>query len=324
MLASVAWPARAAELTASGPSECADADELVFRVERNIGMPLAQAAPLSFDVAMEQTASGYAARIVVDAAAPAAPHLTRELSAADCGKLVDAVSVAVALALGMAEPPPEAASPASEHTAAAADAAPSPSVVAASEVSDGGDDTSSAAANGGLTPSIALSLLGDAGSLPNPSLGAALGAALGWRKLELRALGTLLFEQEKQLDSPRPPSPGAKLQLVTGGLLACTAPFGSLRASLSPFACLGAEVGELSGVGTGVASPRRGGTLWVAPLAQAGATWLVPHTALRLVLSLLAATPLTRDQFALRDIGTVHRPPSVVGRLSIGISIGFD
>jgi hypothetical protein len=325
--------ARAAELTASGPRECADAVEISFRVERAIGMLLAQAAPLAFEVLIERTAAGHVARIGVTGAAPEATRLTRELRATDCDKLVDAVSVAIALALGAADPSPDGAAAASiessnataRSAAAAASADPSSAPPATdAAAADMGDDDSRAATSPWLMPSISLWLLGDAGSLPSPSLGAALGVELGWSKLELRAVGTVLFERETQVESPTLPAPGAKLQLITGGLLACAAPFGSLRATLAPFACFGAEIGRLSGVGTGVASPRRGGALWAAPLVQVGAAWAVPDTALGLAMGLAAAVPLARDEFALRDIGTVHQPPSLVGRLSVGVSVRFD
>jgi hypothetical protein len=50
----------------------------------------------------------------------------------------------------------------------------------------------------------------------------------------------------------------------------------------------------------------------------------LPGSALRLGVMLMAAAPLNRDEFALNGITTVHQPPSVVGRLSLGIDIGFD
>ena len=323
-------PANAAELTATGPRECADAVELSFRVERAIGMSLVQAAPLAFEVVMERTAAGHVARIGVTGAAPEATRFTRELSGTDCEKLVDAVSVAIALALGAADPSPDGDAALSTERAntrsmaAAASGAPTSGAAPAHAAADAGDDESRTTARPSAAPSLSLWLLGDAGSLPHPSLGAALGAELGWSKLELRALGTVLFERETQVESPSSPAPGAKLQLITGGLLACAAPFGSLRATLAPFACFGAEIGRLSGVGTGVASPRRGSALWAAPLVQVGAAWAVPDTALGLAMALVAAAPLARDEFALREIGTVHQPPSVVGRLSVGVSVRFD
>ena len=214
VLASLARPGRAAELTASGPSECADTAELSFRVERSIGMSLEEAAPLAFDVAIQRSASGYVARIAVSGVAPDATRMERTLGAADCDKLVDAVSVAVALALGVGDAsealetppesvetatnaaPPEVAASAAEPHASATGGALATSATALPAVSDEGDTELATAASATLAPSISLWLLGDAGSLPSPSLGAALGAQLGWGEIELRMLGSLLFEQE--------------------------------------------------------------------------------------------------------------------------------
>src|SRR6185312_9013616 len=95
--------ARAAELVAQGPTGCVDTAELSFRVERSVGMPLASAAPLKFEVVFQRAGSGYTARVsVVDAGGSRARE--RQLRADDCEQLADAVSVAVAIALGAADP----------------------------------------------------------------------------------------------------------------------------------------------------------------------------------------------------------------------------
>ena len=327
-------PARAAELEAHGPSECADAAELSFRVERSLGAPLASAAPLSFEVVMQRGSASYVARIRLLNAGSGSGAKERVLSAADCGKLADAVSVAIALALGEAESAEAAwdaeSSAAPTPAAVAATAPPAPvapdaAAPAASEASaadapdaEGEDEPSDA-----WVPSLSAWLIADAGSLPDPSLGAAVGAELAIGRLRLRALGTLLFEQHTTLESPQEPPPGADLELLAGSLLACTAPFGQARAGLESLACLGLELGRLSGVGTGVADPRSGSALWAAPRLDAGAAWLIPGSALRLSGTLTAAVPLNRDEFALTGIGTVHQPPSVIGRLSLGLGILF-
>jgi hypothetical protein len=148
-----------------------------------------------------------------------------------------------------------------------------------------------------------------------------LGAEAAWRRFELHLLATLLFEQETQVESAPLARPGAKLALWTGAALGCTSPWGRDRTALTPFVCLGLEVGRLAGVGTGVPEPRRGGALWAAPLVQLGAAWNIPDSALRLDLALLGAAPLNRDEFKLRDLGTVHQPNPVIGRLSIGVGL---
>jgi hypothetical protein len=145
-----------------------------------------------------------------------------------------------------------------------------------------------------------------------------------WRALQVRVLGTLLFEQQVQIGGAPSPAPGAELQLVTGSLLACTAPIGQLRARLASVACLGGELGQLAGRGTDISSPRRRSALWAAPRVELGGFWAVPESSLRVGVIATVAVPLNRDEFVLSGIGTVHRPPNVVGRLSLGVGLGFD
>jgi hypothetical protein len=326
LLFGAARTTRAAELEVHGPPECADAAELSFRIERSLGTPLASAAPLSFDVVMQRGSSSYVARIRLLHGGSGNAAKERVLSAGDCGKLTDAVSVAIALALGEAESgepawdvedtsaaTPESVAP----PAAPAPAAAAPPVPASSD-DENGDEPSV-----GWVPSLSAWLIADAGSLPAPSLGAALGAELVMGRLTVRALGTLLFEQHTTVASAQVPAPGADLQLLAGSLLACTAPLGAPRKGLVSLACLGVEVGRLAGVGTNVADPRSGSALWVAPRLDAGAAWVPPGSALRLSATVTAAVPLNRDEFALTGIGTAYQPPNIIGRLSLGAGVVF-
>ena len=333
-LACAANSARAAELAASGPAECADADELRFRVERSIGMPLRAAAGLRFDVMMERAAQGHRARIDVRLDGSDAITMQRLLVANDCEKLASAVSVAVALALGAgqesaASAEPSAAELASERASGtgpgAAGGGPEPAPAAAESLAtDAGATERASDETASLSPALSLWLLGDLGSLPSPALGVALGAEVAWRRFELRALGTVLFEQQATLDAALGSGPGAKLGLMTAALSACAAPFGELSAPLAPVACLGMELGRLSGEGTGIDFPRRGSAMWAAPLAQLGVVYRVPRTSLQLSSTLLGAVPLNRDEFALGGIGRVHQPPSFIGRWSLGLGVQFD
>jgi hypothetical protein len=336
ILATLPGLARAADLVARGPEDCPDARELAFRIERKLTMPLEQAAPLRFDVTMEHSLSGHRARIDVT---PGGLH--RELAASDCEKLAEAVSIAVALALGNAA---AAASASSTSAAAAASSAAGPAIGAASarerapqraepdssaaagaaaahEKEDRGRDASLEQSTPVPKPSLSLWLLADAGSLPAPAVGASLGAEAAWRRFELHVLATLFLEQETQVESSDLTRPGARLQLWTGSALGCTLPWGE-RTALTPVVCVGLEVGQLSGVGTGVSEPRRGSALWAAPLVQLGWAWAIPDSSLRLEVALLGALPLNRDEFTLRGVGTVHQPNAGIGRLSVGV--GFD
>jgi len=295
-----------------------------------MNMPLARAAPLRFEVTMEQATSGHRARIEVTPRG-----WRRELAAPDCEELADAVSIAIALALGNAATPSadgvesaahDAAAPAPQLSEPARTAAAAPGVAHRGDAAARpGEDASRQAppALAGAFPEAAVSvwMLGDAGSLPSPAAGVGLGIEAAWRRLELRVLATLLFEQEVEVESTLPERAGARLGLWAGSALGCTLPWGE-RAALRPFACLGLEVGRLSGEGTGVSDPLRGGALWLAPQVHAGAAWAIPDSALRLQVALLGAAPLNRDEFTLRGIGAVHQPSPWIGRLSVGV--GFD
>jgi hypothetical protein len=321
-LTSVPRLAGAAELVARGPEGCPDARELVFRIERRISRPLEQAAPLRFDVNVEHSVAGYRALIDVTPGG-----FRRELVASDCEELADAVSIAVALALGSALAAPTEGS---SHEAGPSEgqlsqgSAPLP-VAAASALGvrqkeDVGADAALESSASLPEPSLSVWLVGDAGSLPAPAIGAGLGAEATWRRFELHVLATLLFEQETQVESARLADAGARLGLWTGSALGCTLPWGQ-RTALAPFVCLGFEVGRLSGVGTGVTEPHQGSALWLAPLVQLGAAWPIPDSALRLEVALLGAAPLNRDEFKLRDVGTVHQPNPWIGRLSFGVGL---
>ena len=318
--------ARAAEIEAQGPSECPDSAELGFRVERNVGVPLAQAPAVKFVVTMQRAAGAYAARL---SAAAEGDTQTKEraLGGADCNELADAVVVAMTLALGeaasdeTAAPPPVASAPAEAALPPALEARASEAAPSAAVPDD--PQPSEPARAGGLSPSLSLGVLVDAGSLPDPGLGAAVGVTLSWERVQLRALGTILFEQHTEVGGASP-APGADLQLFAGSLHGCTTAVGaSGRGFLVPV-CLGFEVGRIAGTGTGVVSPRSGSALWAAPRADAGAVWCLPDSPLCLGATLTAAAPITRSRFTLTEIGTIYRPPPVVGRLSLGFGVGFD
>jgi hypothetical protein len=326
LLTLVPSAAHAAEVVARGPAECTDARELAFRVERRLGVPLADMAPLRFEAEFELRATGYHARLTVTRPSTPGLIMQRDLDAPDCDELGDALSVAVALALGLADAPaaedpkPEAPEP-EAAPAVPVEAVTPPPVDREAQDSGAEPDTQPSAV---VVPTVSLWLLGDAGSLPRPALGLALGAEASWRRFELRLLGTMLLEQQTQVESASSPRAGARLELFTGTALGCAAPLGDPRAELAPLLCLGMELGQLAGEGTGVASPRRRGALWAAPVAQAALSWTPDGSALRMALTLLGAAPLDQHEFALRGIGSVHRLPNVVGRIGFGVGLIFD
>ncbi len=317
------WPARAAELSVEGPAACPDASELAFRVERALGMPLADSAALRFNVRFEAPGtpgSPYTARLAAQGSEPTAASTERVIRARDCARLGDAVSVAIALAIGSspldAEPAPTA-----EEEMVRTRAGDTGSAA----YEPHGAPATTAAGGTAWSPALAARLLADSGSLPRAGLGVGIGAALRGRKLALDAQATLLFGQHVALAEPTSAAgaPGADLSLLIGSLSACVAPFGSFEASFAAVACAGWELGRLSAEGTGVQTPRSVSQWWTAPRLAAGLSWAVPASPLRLGLELSAAAPLKRDDFFLRELGNVHRAPMAVGRLALGVDVSF-
>jgi hypothetical protein len=236
--------AHAAELDWRAPERCPDAEELRFRVERAIAMPLSHAAPLRFLVTAEPSGQGFAARIDV-ITEDGSGERQRALSASDCSELADMVTVAVALALG-------AAPNGSEDSAAprAAELAATPPERAAPEAprDPSGDGSPADPAKGASTgdgasqrwrPGLSVWLLADSGSLPTAGPGAALGVQLEHPPLQIRAVGTALYAQHASLAPVAGQSPGADLALWTAALGACAVPLGTPGESLEGHVCAG-------------------------------------------------------------------------------------
>lgn len=311
--------ASAAELHVEGPVRCVDRAELSFRVEHTLGRPLEEAVPLQVAVRVQRDAARCSAR--VDVSAADGPPLQRVVTASSCEELTDSLTVVIALALASDSAQTEASDPVGE-------AAPmgKGSGAATATHDDGGVASSAREAlpePSAVVPGASLWVVGDAGSLPESTLGVALGVEVGTRRWQLRAVGTLLLDQEHQLGSTEASGPGAELGLATGALLACALSVGSLP-PLQLRACAGWELGQLSGVGTGVPSPRQGSAFWSAPVIDVGALWNVPGTAFLLGALVDVAAPLGRDQFVLGELGRVHRPASVVGRVALGAGLMLD
>jgi hypothetical protein len=170
------------------------------------------------------------------------------------------------------------------------------------------------------SPALSLWFLGDSGSLPGSGAGVALGAGVEHGRFQLRALGTVLFEQRAALDGAEPPAPGAELGLVTGALSFCAAPFGSPGSRLGVDGCAGWELGRLSGEGTGVLRPRADAALWSAPRIDVGVSWALGASGLELGALITLALPLVREDFVLGELGSVHRPSAAVGRAALGLN----
>ncbi|MEO8183724.1 MAG: hypothetical protein ABI895_33255 [Deltaproteobacteria bacterium] len=327
-LLSVAPALPAAELMVRGPDACPDASELGFRVERAIGMPLVASAPLRFRVLFEPPATaaqGYTARLDARALDGELASTPRSLRAQDCSRLGDAVAVSIALAIGSSEAETaERTRSAAGHSGASvaeregARTGALPALTGAKDVSTPAEPERTDGA--GLSPVLAISALADSGSLPSAGLGVGGAAELRGQHLALRVGGLLLFDQHVTTKAAVG-APGADMSLLLGSLSGCAAPLGSYRQNLTLFTCAGWELGRLAAAGTGVSTPRSANQLWSAPRVDAGLSWALPATRLRFDAQLTAAAPLKRDDFFLRELGQLHRPPGAIGRLSLGVEV---
>jgi hypothetical protein len=160
-----------------------------------------------------------------------------------------------------------------------------------------------------------MGILAEVGLLPGPSFGpqAALGLSQGGWGVELG--GALLLPREAALEGPA--SPRSEIDWLAGQLGLCRA-FGS---TLS--ACLGGELGRLSGSGLGVDEPSTAGGWWLAGSAGARLRGdLIGSAALSWQLGLELAAALARPEFGFDELGVLHRPRAVSGRLFLGLGWG--
>jgi hypothetical protein len=328
-----AGPASASELIWDGPPGCSSSEALSFELERALGVPLASAGRLKFHVQVERSESMASARLEVSSldASGRARAKQRLLVADDCSTLVDTLAVAIGLAIGASE----MQRPAALAEGAAQAASPSPSLDSVPRAptspprgDERADDPPADRAGGapddgaGLRPSVFLDLVGDGGALPNLAVGAALGVALHAGRMAVRASGTLLLDQRVRLASSESRTV-AEVGLGFGTLQACMDSLGApLRWALP--VCVGVDVGQLWGRGVDVARARRAESWWLAPRLDAGLFWAIPGTTLRAGGWLTASAPLQRDEFVVDDVGIVHRPGPLVGRLGLGVEASLE
>jgi hypothetical protein len=328
----VASAASASELSWEGPPGCASRDALSFELERALGVPLESAGRLKFHVRVERSKSMASARLEVsslDALEDRAKQ--RLLVADDCSTLVDTLAVAIGLAIGASEMQRSgdavgvgaraASSPVAPLDASPPRAQTSPSSPGDQRDEPAGDDESRGRAS--LRPSVFLDLVGDGGALPHPALGATLGLAFHGQRVAARASGTLLLDQSVRLASSER-SGRAELGLRFGTLQGCTDALGALPRRWTLPLCAGVDVGQLWGEGIGVARARRAASWWIAPRLDAGLFWAIPGTTLRAGGWPTASTPLERDEFVVDEVGVVHRPGPLVGRLAVGIDASLE
>jgi hypothetical protein len=300
-------------LRVSAPDGCAGAPALERAVAGHVGRSVALDG---VTVSIRPAAGAWRAQLLTEAGA-------RQLDAESCEAALDAVALVLALA---APPEPSSRSAASEGSAAPVGSAarvdtvgpaheglPAPSGSAASADHRPSPSASSGSRDDRLALVLGAGVLGEVGVLPAPSLGARLAIGARWRAWRLELAGLALLPRRAELATDGGLS--ARIGWWAAQLAACRRVLGALEA------CLGSELGELRGAGSGVDAPRAARGTWFAETL--GAAWSSrgpsPSGPWSWQLGSSLAIAVVRPEFGFDGLGVLHRPSPISGRLWLGI-----
>jgi hypothetical protein len=254
-----------------------------------------------------QTATGY--RLVLETFEHER-RSSRLFEAASCDDLVDAATLAIALA--MAPAPPDTAladsnaareaRSGSERSAAPLDVAPSTG--------------NPPAAAPRLRPFAAANALLEYGALPRLGTGIAVGGGARLGALSLGGYGVLIGSERLRVA----PAQDVEFDLLFGGLRACYALFDR---ALRFDACTAVEVGRFSALGLSLAPAREARDPWLAAGGALEAVWPLSG-ALGIQLRAEPMLPLIRKQYTVNGSENVHAPASLSSRLYLGLTLLSD
>jgi hypothetical protein len=286
-----------------------------------LGTSLAQAAPLNFTAKVqEKSASHWVVALDATRDSNQGNVQHRELQAASCDELAQAVSVAIALALGAdalqpKESPAQTPLPAEATEKATpeppAPVATNPSRAAATPKKSDPKNSYWWAAE--LGPSL------DVGSLPGPAFGIEVSALAGKGAFGLKLGGLALPRRSAEVVG----NLGGTFTLLAASLMACAS---SSHAVTNLRLCGGSEFGKLSGTGLNTTHSRTNGSSWVAPRIDIEFSWPLLDESLRLFGLGTVAMPLIRNAFTVHNLDTgtdirVFQPGSVIGRIGAGLEL---
>jgi hypothetical protein len=284
--------ARAADIAWNAPDECQRADVAAAQVEKLIGQRLAEIDWISFEVEVSIAADG-AHRVVLRTLAHGTAPREREITGASCTEVTDAVSVAIALTVSERER--------EQQERAGEPLGPSQSPAAGE-------------ANEPLRFAVGAGLLVEAGALPNPVPGIALGGALEWQALRIGAFVAVFVPQDERIPND---DRGGTFDLVLAGFDVCAKP---AIDALHLLACAGFELGRIGARGDRVLNEREGDAGWYAPRAELGIGYGFAEI-VRVWLRGGVAVPLARPAFVLDQDDRVHQPSNLSLRGLVAIEI---
>ena len=161
---------------------------------------------------------------------------------------------------------------------------------------------------------------GDAGSLPNATLGGGLLVGVHWQRLrlELQALAYL-----PQLQEHRPtPDSATEITLVTGALTGCYDLLGARDEQRALGACAAIEAGLSNGRPQSISDGREATGFWLAGFAGIDARQRVIGP-LHLRLLAEVGLPVVRPLYEIAPFGRVFRASPVLGRFGISLFVLF-
>lgn len=113
------------------------------------------------------------------------------------------------------------------------------------------------------------------------------------------------------------PKMGGRLWTASLGLIGCWTRRGQTFA-FGP--CVGSTLTRLEGKGLGVLNPQGGVVYWLSPAV--GVHFGVRlHSRLSLRLLAMGLVPVDRPKVYLDDLGEIHRPACIAGRVQIGVVV---
>ena len=286
-----AGTAHAGSLRWDAPAECGDAAALEARVAVHLGRALDAGDPLDAEVEVtrDEAAGDYRAamRIVTPGALD-----EREVRAADCAAVADAVAFVLALAVQDVEAAPVVVEP-----------APEPVMEPAPVVMVRATPRRTLEVRARLDAEVA------AGTLPGAGLGAAGALSLGLAPVRLE-LGAAWYAPGRAT-APAAGMVGADIDLVAARARLC-----GVRAPWR--LCGGGAVGRMRGRGVGVDDARTASRRWSA-VTMAGRWERRIAGPFAVTVELEAGVTVDRPRFVLDDGTLLHEPGPALARLAIGI-----
>lgn len=235
------------------------------------------------------------------------PEGHRELEGESCAAVVEAAAVVVALSLEQAGGAAAAVRPPEEQPSAAAPGALTAGAEAPAsgvEITAGGEELTARERERDLRLRLQAGLMGEVGLLPAPSFGPRLRVTFERGPYSVDAGAAVLLARRAQLRTGE----SAEIYWFAAQVAGCREIRGRLRA------CLGGEAGRIVGTGSGVDAPLTAHGTWLAVTGDVsfGGALAAPFS---WELGLGVAGAVILPEFGFDELGTLHRPSSVSGRL---------